>query len=139
MGLFDSILGQVGDAVSGGASSGHGGLMDAVTGLINNPETGGLNGLIDSFKEKGMGDSIASWIGTGHNLPISAEQIHSVLGNEQVQAIAQKLGISTGEASNGLASMLPQLIDRLTPNGEVPEGGLLEQGLAMLKGFGKPT
>ena len=137
MGLFDSILGQVGDAISGGAGSEHGGLMDAVAGLINNPETGGLNGLIDSFKEKGMGDSIASWIGTGQNLPISGEQIQSVLGNEQVQAIAQRLGISPGDASSGLASILPQLIDRLTPNGEVPEGGLLEQGLAMLKGFGK--
>jgi uncharacterized protein YidB (DUF937 family) len=137
MGLFDSILGQVGDAISGGTGSEHGGLMEAVTGLINNPETGGLNGLIDSFREKGMGDSIASWIGTGQNLPISGEQIQSVLGNEQVQAIAQKLGISTGDASSGLASILPQLIDRLTPNGEVPEGGLLEQGLAMLKGFGK--
>lgn len=139
MGLFDSILGQVGSAISSGSGSEHGGLMDAVAGLINNPETGGLNGLIDSFKEKGMEDSIKSWIGTGQNLPISAEQIQSVLGSEQVQAIAQKLGISTGDASSGLASLLPQLIDKLTPNGQVPEGGLLEQGLAMLKGFGKPA
>ena len=139
MGLFDSILGQVGNAISSGAGSEHGGLMDVVAGMINNPETGGIGGLINSFKEKGMEDSIASWIGTGQNLPISAEQIQSVLGSEQVQAIAQKLGISTGDASSGLASLLPQLIDKLTPNGQVPEGGMLEQGLSMLKGFGKPA
>lgn len=139
MGLFDSILGQVGSAISSSSGSENGGLMDAVAGLINNPETGGLNGLIDSFKEKGMEDSIASWIGTGQNLPISAEQIQAVLGSEQVQAIAQKLGISTGDASSGLAGLLPQLIDKLTPDGQVPDGGMLEQGLAMLRGFGKPA
>lgn len=136
MGLLDSIIGQVSGA-SSGAGGGQGGLMEAVANLISNPETGGIQGLVDSFKEKGLGESIASWIGTGQNLPISGEQIQEALGSEQVQVIAQKLGLSSTEASSGLASLLPQVIDKLTPDGRLPEGGILEQGLALLKGLNK--
>ncbi len=136
MGLFDAIVGQVGDMLSG-AGGQQGGLMGALAALINNPETGGIPGLIERFKEKGMGDIIASWIGTGEKLPISGEQVQSVFGSEQVQAIAQKLGMSSSETSDGLASLLPQVIDKLTPGGQVPEGGMLEKGLAILQGFGK--
>lgn len=138
MGLFDTIAGQVSSALGNtGTSGGQGGLMDIVSGLLNNPQTGGLQGLIKNFQEKGLGDAVSSWIGTGQNQAVSGEQIHSALGSEQVDAIANKLGVSSSEASTSLASMLPQLIDKLTPTGQVPEGGMLEQGLAMLKGFTK--
>lgn len=139
MGMFDSIIGQVtGTSSSSSAGdSGQGGLMEAVASLINNPETGGIQGLVNTFKEKGLGDSVASWIGTGQNLPISGEQVQEALGSEQVQAIAQKLGLSSTETSTGLAGLLPQVIDKLTPDGQLPEGGILEQGLALLKGFNK--
>jgi len=136
MGLLDSIVGQVSGSLSN-AGGGQGGLMEVVMGLINNPDTGGIQGLINAFKEKGLGNLVGSWIGSGQNLPISAEQIQAVLGSEQVQAIAQKLGLSTAEISSGLATLLPQVIDKLTPDGQVPEGGMLEQGLALLSGLGK--
>lgn len=126
MGLFDSIAGQVGNALSHTGGGEHGGLMETVMGLINNPQSGGIQGLMDSFKNQGVGGLLASWIGNGENQPISAEQIQSVLGSEKVQAIADKLGISTADASAKLAGLLPQVIDKLTPNGQVPEGGLLE-------------
>jgi uncharacterized protein YidB (DUF937 family) len=113
------------------------GLMEVITGLLTNPETGGIQGLVNRFKEKGLGDVVSSWISTGSNLPITAEQIQSVLGNEQIQSIAQKLGLSPSDAANRLASALPEAIDKLTPNGELPEGSLLEKGLAMLTGLGK--
>jgi uncharacterized protein YidB (DUF937 family) len=136
MGLFDAIAGQVSGALANaGASSGQGGLMDIVSGLINNPQTGGIEGLVKSFQDKGLGDAMASWIGTGVNQAISGEQIQHVLGNEQVQAFAQKLGLSSTDISSGLASLLPQVIDKLTPTGQVPEGGLLAQGLSLLKGM----
>ncbi len=136
MGLFDAIAGQVGNALGNpGAGGGQGGLMDIVAGLINNPQTGGIEGLIKNFQEKGLGDTMASWIGTGVNQAISSEQIQHVLGSEQVQALAQKFGLSTSDISAGLASLLPQVIDKLTPTGQVPDGGLLAQGLALLKGF----
>lgn len=137
MGLFDAIAGQVVNSLSSSSDSAQGGMMDAVLGLLgNNTERGGLASLISAFQENGLGDTVASWISTGQNLPISSEQLQAVLGNEQVQAIAQKLGLSAEDASSGLANLLPQVIDKLTPDGQVPESGLLEQGLALLKGFG---
>jgi uncharacterized protein YidB (DUF937 family) len=109
--------------------------MEAAISLISNPQIGGLQGLIKAFQDKGLGDIIASWVSTKPNLPISAEQIQSVFGNEQIQAIAQKLGMDSQAASSGLASVLPTVVDKLTPDGAVPEGGMLDKGLAMLKGL----
>lgn len=137
MAIFDSFKGQISNVLSNLGGSSHAGMMETVAGLIDNPEAGGIQGLIDNFKTKGLGDSIASWVGSGQNLPISADQIQSVLGSGKVQAIAQKLGLSESDAASHLASLLPQVIDKLTPNGQVPDNNMLEQGLALLKGFGK--
>jgi uncharacterized protein YidB (DUF937 family) len=136
MGLFDTLAGQAVNAFSNSAGSGHPGLMEAVTELIGGSGTGGLQALVNSFHEQGLGEVVSSWIGTGQNLPITADQLHSVLGSEQVQAIAQKLGLSSSDAAHALANLLPQVVDKLTPNGQLPEGNLVEQGLALLKGFG---
>jgi uncharacterized protein YidB (DUF937 family) len=130
MGFLDDMMKSVGSQL-GGTSPG--GLMEQVLGLISNPEAGGLGGLIDTFKNKGLGEAISSWIGTGENQPVSGEQITNALGTDTIQKIAHKLGISETEVSRNLAALLPQVIDKLTPNGTVPEGGLLEQGLSLLK------
>jgi uncharacterized protein YidB (DUF937 family) len=132
MGLLDEAMKMAGGALLGGKEQGQGGLMESVLGLLNNPETGGLAGLIETFKGKGLGDAVSSWISTGENQPVSGDQIQNVLGSGQIQQIAEKLGVSTTEASGGLASLLPMVIDKLTPQGTLPEGGLLEQGLGML-------
>jgi len=131
MGFLDDIVKAGASKLLGG--SGQGSMMEQVLGLINNPETGGLAGLVETFKNKGMGDAVSSWIGTGENKPVSGEAIANTLGSDKIQAIASALGISGSEASNGLAALLPQVIDHLTPDGKVPEGGLLEQGLNILK------
>ncbi|MBT9521038.1 MAG: DUF937 domain-containing protein [Dechloromonas sp.] len=130
MGLFDSVVG----AFAGGQSGGDSPLLNVVMQLINNPQTGGLGGLVRSFQQGGLGNIVDSWVSTGQNLPISAEQIQAVLGAGKLQEIAAQLGVSTEQASGGLADLLPQLVDKLTPNGQLPEGGdLLAQGLDMLK------
>jgi uncharacterized protein YidB (DUF937 family) len=130
MGLLDSVVG----ALAGGQSGGESPLLNIVMQLINNPQTGGLGGLVQSFQQGGLGNIVNSWVSTGQNLPISAEQIQSVLGGGKLQEIAAQLGVSTEQASGGLADLLPQVVDKLTPNGQVPEGGdLLAQGLDMLK------
>ena len=130
MGLFDQVVG----ALAGGESGGQGGLLPAVMQLINNPQTGGLQGLIESFQQGGLGEIVNSWVASGQNLPISAEQLQSVLGGSALQDIAANLGLSQAQATGGLAEMLPQLIDSMTPNGQVPQGGdMLAQGLDMLK------
>jgi len=131
MGIFDEIIKGVGSHLSGG--EGQGGLMDQVLDLVNDPQSGGISGLVEKFKNNGLGDVISSWISTGENQAVSGEQIEQTLGSDKIQAIAEKLGISGADASAGLAALLPQIIDKLTPDGTVPEGGLLDQGLDFLK------
>ncbi len=133
MGIFDEMAkGLLGKVLGGGSSQNP--LMDIVLGLITNPQTGGLQGLIQTFKEKGLGDAVSSWISTGENQPVSGDQIQHALGGNFIQQIAEKLGGSKSEVSGGLANLLPDIIDKLTPNGSLPEGDQLQQGLELLKG-----
>ena len=132
MGLLDGMAkGLLGKVLGGGSSQNP--LMNVVLGLINNPQTGGLQGLIQTFQEKGLGDAMSSWIGTGENQPVSGDQIQHALGSNLIEQIAQQIGSSKSEVSGGLANFLPQVIDKLTPNGKLPEGDQLSQGLEMLK------
>ena len=84
-----------------------------------------------------MGDQVKSWIGNGQNLPISAEQITQILGSDTVRTMAAKLGIDPDQAAQQLSAMLPGLIDKLTPHGEAPAGGLGNSNdlMGMLGGF----
>ena len=122
MGFLDGIAEGVLDKISGGSAQNP--LIETVLSLISNPETGGLQGMLETFKSKGLGEIISSWIGTGENQAISKDQILETLGKDQIQKIAEKVGISQEEASGGLASLLPEIIDKVTPNGKLPEGGL---------------
>ncbi len=131
MGLLDEITKAVGGEGTG--ESGQEGLMDQVLNLINNPGTGGLTGLVEKFNSQGLGEVMSSWISTGQNQPVSGQQMEQAFGGSTISDIAQKLGISGADVSSGLAALLPKVIDGLTPEGKVPEGGLLEQGLALLK------
>jgi uncharacterized protein YidB (DUF937 family) len=80
-----------------------------------------------------LGDVVSSWVGTGENLPLNADQISNTLGSETIQNLAAKAGVSSTEVSSLLAQQLPGLIDKLTPDGVIPEGGLLEKGLQFFK------
>ena len=130
MGLLDKVVSMFGSNVPGGEVNS--GLFDQVIGLINNPDIGGLPGLINKFEKGGLGDVISSWVATGQNAPISGDQIINTLGADKIKEIAGKLGISDGQVSSALASLLPQIIDKLTPDGKVPEGSILEKSLSAL-------
>jgi len=132
MGIFDEMAkGLLGKVLGGGGSQNP--LMDIVLGLITNPQTGGLQGLIQTFKEKGLGDAVSSWVSTGENQPVSGDQIQHALGGNFIQQIGEQLGSSKSEVSGGLANLLPEIIDKLTPNGSLPESNQLQQGLELLK------
>ncbi len=127
MGLFEELKGMIfGEGEKNK-------LLESIMGLINNPQTGGLSGLAQMFKDKGLGDAMSSWISTGKNQPVSEDQIKQALGDDQIQRISENAGISREDASKGLASWLPEIIDKLTPDGQVPEGDILAQGLDSLK------
>jgi uncharacterized protein YidB (DUF937 family) len=133
MGLFGDILGTLsGGTASGGAAEAQ--IMSAVAGMLSDKQSGGLAGLVSNFQKNGLGDVVSSWIGTGKNLPISADQIQRVFGNQQVSQIAQRVGIEPEKVTTTLASILPGLVDKLTPNGKLPPEEMLLQGLNYLKG-----
>lgn len=134
MGFLDPIL----KAFGGGSGSGlpaehHNAVLDAVVGMISNQQSGGLGGLMQAFKDKGLGDIMSSWISTGKNLPISPDQLRSVLGSGKIQEIAQGLGIDPSKVTAGLTKILPQVVDKLTPQGSVPGQDALSEGLASIK------
>jgi len=117
MGLLDSVLGQVLGGIQQQQQP-QGGLAEVLGGLLaDNGAHGGLGGLISRFEQAGMGDVVGSWIGRGSNMPISGGQLQDVLGPEVIQGIAQKLGMNA-------STLLPTLIDHLTPNGQAPAQGL---------------
>ena len=125
MGLLDMAGSLLGGQRQGG------GLMEVVLGLVN--EHGGLQGLIGKLQASGLGEQAKSWVGTGENLPISPDQIQSLLGSDKLQALAAQLGMNHQDAAGGLAQMLPRVVDRMTPGGALPAEG--QDLLGMLKGF----
>lgn len=143
MGLLDSVLGAVtggqqAQAGSGGGMGGLGGiggligmvtsnpqLMQAVTGMLSNEGgQGGLGGIMAKFQQAGLGDVVGSWVGRGENQPVSADQVTSALGPDAIAGLAEKMGVSQGDAASQLSNILPGLIDKLTPHGQAPAGGL---------------
>ncbi len=128
MGLFDAVL----EAVTGNAQSAGGAspLVGILGGLLT--QSGGLQGLASKFEQAGHGGTFSSWVGTGQNQPISASQIQSVLGSEQVSALAAKIGVDPAQASQFLAEYLPKVVDKLTPTGTVDPNADHQQGLAAL-------
>ena len=115
-GILGNILGSLlGGGNSGAAQAGAGNLLSQV---IN--AAGGPAGILQKFQQAGLGDKVQSWIGTGHNLPISADQISQVFPPAQMDAWAQQHGLPAGAASQILAHFLPQAVDATTPDGTVP-------------------
>ena len=129
MGLFDNIAG----AVLGKIGGDKGGMAQAAIEMFN--QNGGIDGVLDKFKAGGLAEQAASWVGKGENLPVSAEQISSVLGNGAIADLAAKFGISPETLSAQIAQHLPTVIDKMTPNGavEADSGNLLSTVLGMLK------
>ncbi len=131
------ILDTVKSALGGGAEDKQNDLLGSVMNLIGG-QGGGLNGLVQQFTSKGLGDVVSSWVGKGSNLPISANQIQDVLGSDTIKGIASKIGLDPNAVTGQLSNLLPQLVDKLTPDGKVPEGDVLSKGMDMLGGlFGK--
>ena len=134
MGLLDQLAGQLLGGAAGGAGQPgqQSPLVAAAFQLLESQ--GGLQGLVQKLSQGGLASQVASWVGTGANHAVTAEQIGGALGSDQLKEIAAKAGIPVDQAAGGLAQVLPQLIDHLTPQGQVPSGSLLDEGLALLKG-----
>ncbi|MEZ5740751.1 MAG: YidB family protein [Burkholderiaceae bacterium] len=132
MSILNTVLGALGG--SGGGNDNP--LMGILTNMLssNSGEGSGLGPLLEQLQQGGLGDAVQSWVGTGQNLPVSADQLMQAFGADKIGAMAQQAGVSTGEASGQLAQMLPQLIDKLTPGGQIPTGNLDMGSIASVLG-----
>ena len=132
MGLMDQ-LGQVaGDMLEG--QGGNNPVLQAVAGLLGKDSNiGGLAGLVQAFQKNGLGEIVNSWVSTGQNLPVTPSQVEQGLGNDLLNQIATKARLSPGATSSQLVGILPDLVDKLTPNGKIENSGF-EQLLKFVQG-----
>ena len=154
MGLLDSVIGALGQG-AGGQQNPQGALISAIVGMLAQGGgsgggggglgsalggggaggaagagggLGGLGGLVEQFARHGMGDVAKSWVGTGQNLPISPDQLGQVLGGDTIGKMAGQLGMNQGDLLGQLSHMLPQVVDKLTPQGQIPQGDIHGMG-----------
>jgi len=130
MGLLDGLLENV---LGIGAQQSQGPMLQVALQVLE--QNGGLPGIISKFEHGGMADHVGSWVGTGANMPISGAQLQEILGSGSIGEIAQRLGLSHADASSGLAQVLPQVVDKLTPQGQVPadHGDIVARARALLE------
>jgi uncharacterized protein YidB (DUF937 family) len=116
MGLLDNLEGVVKSALEGGDASG---MPDAINGALAQTGLGDLNGVVAQLQQSGLGTQVSSWLGSGSNLPVTADQLQAALGDEHVQAIARHFGLPIDGAMQLLAQHLPAAVDQASPAGSV--------------------
>ena len=109
MGMLDGLLGGIVGA----------GMVSVVNNILE--QHGGLQGVVSQFEKNGLGGTVRSWVGTGPNQPISPDEVHKVLGPDLLQQLSAKSGLSVQDLAQKLSQVLPQAVDKLTPNGAVPK------------------
>jgi uncharacterized protein YidB (DUF937 family) len=131
MGLLDEVISMAG--VGGGQQQAqHATALTAILSYVNSPQVGGIAGLQKMFQQGGLGGVFSSWLGSGQNLPVSADQLQNVLHSGAFQEVAQKAGIDPTQLTGMMSTLLPHLVDKMTPNGQVPDTSTLQN---MLKGL----
>lgn len=128
MGILDDLKGVAGSLLGGAGAQSP--VAQSVLDLLG--QKGGLAGLVQSFQQGGLGDVASSWVGTGRNLPVSAQQIQQVLG-PQVARLAAQHGMAPDAVAGVLSQVLPGLVDHVTPDGKMPSADSLQQGLSALR------
>jgi uncharacterized protein YidB (DUF937 family) len=109
MGMLDGLLGGIVGA----------GMVSVVNDILE--KHGGVQGVVSEFEKNGLGATVKSWVGTGPNQPVSPDEVHKVLGPELLQQLSEKSGLSVQDLAQKLSHVLPQAVDKLTPNGAVPK------------------
>jgi len=98
-----------------------------------------LDGIISTLREKGLKDTVSSWVGTGENHPINPDKIRDALGVKRLEELAEQAKMKVSEVPQALSSLLPQIIDKLTPDGKEPENGIAAAAVKLLKGIQSRT
>jgi uncharacterized protein YidB (DUF937 family) len=128
------VLGNLATKELGNLGGGKGGMVMAIMKMIES-HPGGIQGLLKDFEQNGMGDAVKSWLGDGQNTQVSPEQVNKAVGQQDVQKVADQAGVSHEQASSSMASLLPEILDKLSPNGQAPQQNeLMSKGMDLLKG-----
>ena len=109
MGMLDGLLGGIVGA----------GLVSVVSGIVE--KHGGLQGVVNEFERNGLGATVQSWVGTGPNKSISPDEVQRAIGPDLLQQLAAKSGLSVQELAQKLSQVLPDAVDKMTPNGSIPK------------------
>ena len=132
MGLLDSVIGSLTGGGAGGSSSGMGGALSSLLGgggqagaTGGQGMAGGLGGLMSKFEQGGLGHIAQSWVGNGENQPVSPQQLQGVLGESQVQGMASQAGMQPHDFLSQLSQHLPNAVNAMTPNGQLPAEGTM--------------
>ena len=132
MGLLDSVIGSLTGGGAGGSSSGMGGALSSLLGgggqagaTGGQGMAGGLGGLMSKFEQGGLGHIAQSWVGNGPNQPVSPQQLQGVLGESQVQGMASQAGMQPHDFLSQLSQHLPNAVNAMTPNGQLPAEGTM--------------
>jgi uncharacterized protein YidB (DUF937 family) len=126
-----SIVDQISSAVGGSSAGGN--IVESIVGMIGGE--GGIGGIVSKFTQGGLGDVVNSWVSTGANKPVSTGQISDVLGQDTLSQIAAKTGLPINDVAGKVSEFLPNIVDKLTPNGKVEDGNILDQGMDIVKGL----
>jgi uncharacterized protein YidB (DUF937 family) len=131
--MLDGLIGNVLGGMLSGSGAQQNPLLQAALQLLQ--QQGGIAGIVNRFQQAGYGAQADSWVSTGENQPITGDALQQVLGSSTVRDIAAQLGMSGDAAAGGLASALPQLIDKMTPQGTIPadHSDLVAQALSLLQ------
>lgn len=124
MGLLDSVIGALGQ----GGGGGQGDLLSAVVSMLAQGGGGGLGDILGKLQQAGLGDQVSSWVSTGANLPVSPDALGNALGPDILGKLGQHSGLQGGDLLGQLAQVLPQVVDHLTPQGQMPQAGGLDVG-----------
>jgi uncharacterized protein YidB (DUF937 family) len=120
MALVDELFGKL-TGLFGSSDPLNKNIVSRVMDLVNSPQVGGLAGIVGAFESSGLSKLVQSWVSTGKNLSATGQQIEQGLGVEKIKAMAQSLGVTPEVVKAKLAEILPQVIDKLTPDGVVPK------------------
>jgi uncharacterized protein YidB (DUF937 family) len=124
MSVLDKLKGLfTGGGQDEGAQSGH---LAGLFGSLFADDSAGLKSIVEQFKSAGLQEIVSSWVGKGKNLPVSAEQVKAALGSQQLKALATKVGLPTDKVAELLARHLPGTVDKLTPDGRIPDDDTAE-------------
>jgi uncharacterized protein YidB (DUF937 family) len=124
---------------SSGGMSGAAGAMILAAVMAMVQKQGGIGAVLGKLRGSGLGQHADSWVATGANMPVSGDDLHNALGSGAIGDLASKLGVPTQQAGGMLSKILPELVNQLTPQGNLPDGhgDLMSQGMEILKRLGQ--